>query len=169
MQKKLVKNIIFDKTKIIKILNNIFDKKVYRFTYLGICKLNKMPEYNFWVYEFNVMLEDFSNYTVYIRKFSNVKVEENLFCYWQFCEENYNLNCNFYLNKANLQNEYLKYPKDYIQKYSLQLLSKNNKIWKASDINIIDLYKLKHKREYVSFKRRDKINYSKEYLFIGII
>lgn len=169
MQKLLVKNIIFDKTKIIKILNNIFDKKVYRFTYLGICKLNKMPEYNFWVYEFNVMLEDYSNYTVYIRKFSNIKFEENLFCYWQFCEENYNLHCNFYLNKANLQNEFSKSKKDYIQKYSLQLLSKNNIIWKASDINIVDLNKLKYKRDNIDSKRMIKVSNSKEYLFIGII
>lgn len=176
MQKIIIKN---KKIKIISILNCLFNKKVLRFTYLGICRLNKMPEYNFNLYEFNVMLQDFSNYTVFIKKISKESIKENLFCYWQFCEENYNMHGNFYLHKASLRNEILNNNLEYVHKYTLQLLSKNKKIWKASDINIVDTDKMNtqmnfnnlHKNSNDSYERYSKgvKNNTKEYLFIGII
>lgn len=176
MQKILIKN---KKIELIKVLNTIFNKKVFKFTYLGRCKLNKMMEYNFWLYEFNVMLDDFSNYTVFIKKISREEIKETLFCYWQFCEENYNMHGKFYLNKANLKNQVFKEVPEYVQKYTLQLLSKNNKIWKASDINIVNLRKMEVQMSFNNIRidyfekyNRDIIDYSnntKEYLFIGII
>lgn len=172
MQKLLVKDSVFSKINIIEIINNIFDKKVYKFTYLGKCKLNKMPEYDFCLYEFNAMLNDFSNYTVYIKGFSRSMLEETLFCYWQFCEENYNVHGNFYLHKANLKIKSLKENKNNNQKYSLQLLSKNNKIWKASDINIVELKKIKELKNAKMYNRKDykkNIESTYEFLFIGII
>jgi len=175
MYKLLIKNLLYENVNITEFLNQIFNKKVYRFTYLGKCKLNKMPEYNFVLTEFNVMLDDFTNYTVFLKKFSKNKLEENLFCYWQFCEENFNLHGNFYLKKANIQNiNYEKYNNNY--KYTLQLLSKNNKIWKASDINIIELHQNKVQKNIQEYKGKLGVisqdienDNSKEYLFIGII
>lgn len=176
MQKNFIKN---NKIWLISILNCLFNKKVLKFTYLGMCKLNKMPEYDFNLYEFNVMLQDFSNYTIFIKKISKNKIKETLFCYWQFCEESYNMQGNFYLLKASLKNEVFNSNLDYVHKYTLQLLSKNNKIWKASDINIVDLNKVDaqinynniYKRIYNSYKGKDKRSKdnTKEYLFIGII
>ena len=173
MQKVLIK---IKNSGIKNLFNIIFNKRVIRFTYLGRCKLNKMSEYNFELCEFNIMLEDFSNYTVFIKRISKEEVKETLFCYWQFCEENYNLHGNFYQNKANLRNIGFKEVPEYFQKYSLQLLSKNNKIWKVSDINIIDLRKIKKQmknreldNEKYKSNRIDYSNNTKEYIFIGII
>ncbi|MBO6232782.1 MAG: hypothetical protein J6N78_01780 [Clostridia bacterium] len=172
MDKTLIKRTMFSKENIVRVLNKIFDKKVYRFTYLGKCKLDKMPEYNFCLHEFNVVLEDYTNYTVFIKEFSNNSIKENLFCYWQFCEENYNLNGNFYLNKAKLQNKELSTKENNMRKYSMQLLSKNNKIWKVSDIFIIGVKdKIIQKNEiyynelYIN-ETDEKLN---DFLFIGII
>ena len=176
MQKIMIKN---NKISLISILNCLFNKKVLKFTYLGMCKLNKMPEYDFNLYEFNVMLQDFSNYTIFIKKISKNTIKESLFCYWQFCEENYNMNAKFYLNKASLRNEVLNNNLIYVHKYTMQLLSKNNKIWKASDINIVDLDKMNvqmsfgriHKSKDNNYKRKkeDLKDNTKECLFIGII
>lgn len=173
MQKLLIKN-----NTIISILNCIFNKKVLKFTYLGMCGLNKIPEYDFLLYEFNVILQDYTNYTVFIKRISKKNIKKDLFCYWQFCEENYNLCGNFYLRKASLKNEDFNNNLDYVQKYSLKLLSKNDKIWKVSDINIIDLdnmnlqkrFKELHKKHFKSYEGNIKReNNAKEYLFIGII
>lgn len=173
MQKVMIK---IDKNQFIKIFNKLFNKKVLKFTYLGKCRLNKMREYNFVLYEFNVMLEDFTNYTVFIKTITGDDVKQSLFCYWQFCEENYNIHGKFYLNKASIKSENINQHSNCVQKYTLQLLSKNNKIWKASDIDIIDLKKLKEEmkdeKQMKSFYQREKIDYkdnTKEYLFIGII
>ena len=173
MQKVLIK---IDKNQFVNIFNMLFNKKVLRFTYLGKCKLNKMLEYNFVLYEFNVMLEDFTNYTVFIKTISGDDIKQSLFCYWQFCEENYNIHGRSYLNKASIKNDNINQHPDFVQKYTLKLLSKNNKIWKASDIDIIDLNKLKeenfHKKQKNKENQREKFNYTnntKEYLFIGII
>lgn len=155
MMQKVLINI--NKNEFVNIFNLIFNKKVLKFTYLGKCKLNKMLEYNFVLYEFNVVLEDFTNYTVFIKTISGDDIRQSLFCYWQFCEENYNIHGRFYLNKASIKNDNINQHPDFVQKYTLNLLSKNNKVWKASDIDIIDLNKLKEE------------NNTNEYLFIGII
>ncbi|MBR0491740.1 MAG: hypothetical protein IJJ82_06845 [Clostridia bacterium] len=173
MQKVMIK---IDKNQLKKIFNKLFNKKVLKFTYLGKCRLNKMMEYNFVLYEFNVMLEDFTNYTVFIKTITGDDVKQSLFCYWQFCEENYNIHGKFYLNKASIKSENINQYPNCVQKYTLQLLSKNNKIWKASDIDIIDLKKLKEEmkdeKQMKNLHQREKIDYkynTKEYLFIGII
>ena len=175
MYELLIKNLLYKNIDVAKILDPLFNKNVYKITYLGKCKLNKMPEYNFFLHEFNVMLNDFSNYTVFIKKFSKNQLEENLFCYWQFCEENFNSHGKFYLNKANIQNNYEK-NRNNSYKYSLQLLSKNNKIWKASDINIIEIPEKKEQKNIIMNKRKKCVkesniinDNSKEYLFVGII
>lgn len=173
MQKVLIK---INKNQFINLFNKVFNKKVLKFTYLGKCRLNKMLEYNFVLYEFNVMLEDFTNYTVFIKTITGDDIKQSLFCYWQFCEENYNIHGKFYLNKASIKNDNINQHTNCVQKYTLELLSKNNKIWKASDIDIIDLNKLKDENIFEEPKKnnykKEKIDYknnTKEYLFIGII
>lgn len=173
MQKVLIK---INKNQFINLFNKVFNKKVLKFTYLGKCRLNKMLEYNFVLYEFNVMLEDFTNYTVFIKTITGDDIKQSLFCYWQFCEENYNIHGKFYLNKASIKSDNINQHPNCVQKYTLQLLSKNNKIWKASDIDIIDLNKLKDENIFEKPKKnnyqKEKIDYknnTKEYLFIGII
>lgn len=173
MQKVLIK---INKNQLINLFNKVFNKKVLKFTYLGKCRLNKMLEYNFVLYEFNVMLEDFTNYTVFIKTITGDDIKQSLFCYWQFCEENYNIHGKFYLNKASIKNDNINQHPNCVQKYTLELLSKNNKIWKASDIDIIDLNKLKDENIFEEPKKnnyqKEKIDYknnTKEYLFIGII
>lgn len=173
MQKVLIK---INKNQFINLFNKVFNKKVLKFTYLGKCRLNKMLEYNFVLYEFNVMLEDFTNYTVFIKTITGDDIKQSLFCYWQFCEENYNIHGKFYLNKASIKNDNINQHPNCVQKYTLELLSKNDKIWKASDIDIIDLNKLKDENIFEEPKnnnyQKEKIDYknnTKEYLFIGII
>ena len=173
MQKVLIK---INKNQFVNLFNEVFNKKVLKFTYLGKCRLNKLLEYNFVLYEFNVVLEDFTNFTVFIKTIKGDDIEQSLFCYWQFCEENYNMHGKFYLNKASIKNDILNQHPNCVQKYTLELLSKNNKIWKASDIDIVDLEKLKDKTFFNEPKRKynqgEKIDYkdnTKEYLFIGII
>ena len=77
-----------------------------------------------------------------------------------------------------MKNRVLNELPNFIQKYSLQLLSKNNKIWKVSDISIIDLRKKNQFNnncgihiDYFTRYKRDNVNYykDKDYLFIGII
>ena len=171
MSKMIIKDNFNNKLKITDVFNNLFSKKIYKYRYLGICKLKKMPEYNFKLSIFNVMLEDYTNYTVFIKRISKQQIEETLFCYWLFCEKNYNTKGNFYLQKARLKSEKVIQNNDYIQKYILNLLSKNNKIWKASNIYIVDLKKMNSGNFFdIEEKRKMKSDINtNDYLFVGII
>lgn len=126
------------------LLETIFSKDIKNITFLGKCKLQKMPEYEFYLLKYNVVLEDFSNYTIFIRLTDENKIQENLFCYWYFCEEYYYLNNKHYISKANIINL------DRINckvQYSMEIFNKNNILWKKSIINIIDLDKFFYKRD----------------------
>jgi len=145
-----------------KILAEIFNKKIKKITYLGNYRLNQMPEYRFSILKFNVVLEDYSNYTVFIRLINSYQLKESLFCYWFFCEENYSLNTKFYAPKANIVNYKLK---KYEKRYEMQLLNKNKKIWKSSLVDIINIRKY-CKLEGASTNKILKID---KFLFIAIL
>lgn len=144
-------------------LKNIFNKKIIRITYLGNAKLRAMEEYKFNLLKFNIVLEDYSNYSIFIRLINNYQVEENLFCYWLLCEENYSFNTKFYIPKANILN----YKKDNCSTmYKLQLLSKNKKVWKSSFVEIINLDK--YLKQKINKKRNSSVETNK-FLFIAIL
>ena len=67
-----------------KILNGLFKKRIKRMTYLGVYELKQMPEYRFKLLKFNVILEDYNNYTVFVKLIDKYRVKESLFCYWFF-------------------------------------------------------------------------------------
>lgn len=144
-------------------LKNIFNKNIIRITYLGNVKLRAMEEYKFNLLKFNIVLEDYSNYSIFIRLIEDYQIEENLFCYWLLCEENYSFNTKFYIPKANILN----YKKDNCSTmYKLQLLSKNKKVWKSSFVEIINLDKyLKQKIN----KKRNSLVETNKFLFIAIL
>ena len=50
-------------------LKNIFNKQIIRITYLGNTKLKRVEEYKFNLLKFNIVLEDYSNYSVFIRSY----------------------------------------------------------------------------------------------------
>lgn len=147
-----------------KVLSNIFNQKIKRITYLGSCKLRKMPEYNFNIVKFNVVIEDFSNYTIFIRIINSCQIEESLFCYWIFCDENYSLDTKFYAPKANIINYNLQ---KYEKRYEMKLFKRNNKIWKSSFVDIINVKKYcKSKLKNIENAKMLETN---EYLFIAIL
>lgn len=127
-----------NKVSLNKLLNNLFNKKVKNITYLGNCKLRKMPEYKFNLLKYNIVLEDYSNHCIFIRLINDEKIEENLFCYWFFCEEYFGLSKKYYAPKANIVNVQ---KKNYEIKYNMQILNKQNKLWKSSYVDIINLKK----------------------------
>ena len=133
-----------------KVLSNQFKRKINRITYLGNCRINAIPEYKYILLKFNIVLDNFSNHTVFIRIIKDYQIEESLFCYWLFCEKNYNLRTQYYTPKANIVN----YKRDYTdKKFEMQLFGTNNKVWKTSVINITNL--------------NDRIN--DNFLFIAIL
>lgn len=145
-----------------KILSIIFNKRIRRIKYLEDCKLKQMPEYKFNLAKFNIVLDDWSNHTMFIRLIDYYKVKESLFCYWLFCEENYSLKTRFFDTKANIVNlEMQKYEK----RYEMQLLDRKKQIWKNSFVDIINLRKY-NKLENLSIIRKTNID---KYLFIAII
>ena len=144
-------------------LKNIFNKKILRITYLGNTKLRRVEEYKFNLLKFNIVLEDYSNYSVFIRLIDDFQVEESLFCYWLLCEENYSFNTKFYIPKANILN----YKSNSCStRYKLQLLSKRKKIWKSSFVEIINLDK--YLKQKIDKKRNSSVETNK-FLFIAIL
>ena len=137
-KKKMINYFKMNNLSLNKIINSLFVPNIKRITYLGSIKLKKLPEYNFRLLKFNVILENFCNYIVYVKLINNYQVEESLFCYWLFCEENHILYTKSHNSKVNIINCNSKY---YEKKYELQLLASDNKIWKNSHIDIIDLNK----------------------------
>ena len=122
-----------------KVLSNQFKRKI-----------NRIPEYKYILLKFNIVLDNFSNHTVFIRIIKDYQIEESLFCYWLFCEKNYNLRTQYYTPKANIVN----CKRDYTdKKFEMQLFGRNNKVWKTSVINITNL--------------NDRIN--DNFLFIAIL
>lgn len=141
-----------------KILNGLFKKRIKRMTYLGVYELKQMPEYRFKLLKFNVILEDYNNYTVFVKLIDKYRVKESLFCYWFFCEQNYSINTKFFAPKTSVLNEK---NKSYEIKYEFQLLKKNNKIWKSSFVDIINL------NQYSI--EINNINGIKKCLFVGVL
>ena len=118
------------------VLSNQFSRKISRITYLGNCKIDAIPEYKYVILKFNIVLDNYSNYTVFIKIINAYNIEESLFCYWLFCEKNYNLRTQYYTPKANIVN-YKQNCTD--QKFEMQLFGKDNKIWKTSIISVTNL------------------------------
>ena len=163
-KQKMINYFKVHKLSLKKILASIFNKKIIKITYLGNYKLNKMPEYRFNVLKFNVVLENYINYTAFIKLISLYKVKESLFCYWLFCEENYSLNTKFYVPKANIVNYK---QKNYEKRYEMQLLRRNHKIWNRSLVDIINLKKYcKTNLKNLDYNIFNGIN---EFLFIAIL
>ena len=163
-KKKMMNYFKNNKLSLNKILNSIFSQRILRITYLGINNLKKMPEYNFSLLKFNIVLEDYSNYSVFIKLINSHQVKESLFCYWFFCEENYSLNTKFYAPKANIINYRHKY---YEKKFEVQLLYKNNKIWKSSFVDIINLKQYINKN--LSNKNINNLDEVNKFLFIAVL
>lgn len=160
-KKKMINYFKINRLSLNKILNALFNFKIKRIRYLGNNLLNKMPEYNFNLLKFNVVLNDFTNYTIFVKLIDKCKIQESLFCFWFFCEEKYSYNTSFSVPKANIINYK---SQKYEKKYELQFINKKNKIEKSSFVNIINL------NEYV--KEKINVDNKKEiekYLFIGII
>lgn len=123
-----------------------------------------MPEYNFNILKFNIVLEDFSNYTIFIKIINPSQIKESLFCYWIFCDENYKLDTKFYVPKANIVNYN---PKKYEKKYEMRLFKRNKKVWKSSFVDIINLKKYcKSKLKNIENKNISEVD---EFLFIAIL
>ncbi len=163
-KKKMMNYFKNNKLSLNKILNSIFSQRILRITYLGINNLKKMPEYNFSLLKFNIVLEDYSNYSVFIKLINSHQVKESLFCYWFFCEENYSLNTKFYAPKANIINYRHKY---YEKKFEVQLLYKNNKIWKSSFVDIINLEQ--YIKKNLSNKNINNLDEVNKFLFIAVL
>ncbi|MBR3003161.1 MAG: hypothetical protein IKF38_06400 [Clostridia bacterium] len=147
-----------------KILNNLFNKKIKRMRYLGCNKLAKMPEYKFNLLKFNVILEDYSNYSVFIKIINEEQIEESLFCYWFFCEENYSFNTKFHAPKANIIN-YEK--RSYERKYKLQILSDNPEIFKSTFIDFININQ--YKNTNLKKRKRNSLEQTNKFLFVAIL
>lgn len=144
------------------LLQSVFNLEIKNVTFLGECKLKKMTEYKFNLLKYNIVLEDFSNYTIFIKLVDKDKVEESLFCYWFFCEEYYGLNSRPYIPKANIINLE---QNSYKIQYNMAIFNKNNILWKNSLLSFINLkeYCLKH---LIKDKNIKQLNKS---LFIAII
>lgn len=144
-----------------RLLNGIFSNEIKRITYLGNCNIRKMPEYKFNLLKFNVALQDYSNYSAFIRIIDKCQIEESLFCYWLFCEEYFSINTRFYAPKASItsmKNE------EYEKRYKLQLLNNKNEVYKSSLIDIVDIEEYcKNKLLSLNSKNNNK------YLFVAII
>lgn len=148
------------------LLTNLFNIRVRNVTFLDRCKLRKMPEYEYSLLKYNVVLEDYTNYTIFIRLIEKEKIEENLFCYWFFYEEYFGIIDKKYMPKANLINYK---NKKYNTKYVMEILNIKNKIWKESVINIIDL-KEYYRTNIVKIEKDEVImNDINKLLFIAII
>lgn len=147
-----------------KLINSLFKTEVKRITYLGVNELKKMPDYKFKLLKFNIVLENYKNYTVLIKLIDKCKIEENLFCYWFFCEENYSVNTKFFAPEANILNGN---SNGYEKRFEFQLLNRKNEVWKSSFVDIINLKQ--YCRNNLSFKDSEKLRKINKSLFIGIL
>lgn len=177
MQKKIVKEknklinyLEFNNISLKNLLEEIINKKIYDIEYIGLEELNQIPEYKFELLKLNIFAQNDKKYNVFLKLINKYKINETIFCYWYFCEKKYcidNSNLNRYCNKkANI----IKYKNVlYKKKFNIQLLNKNNKIWRNTDIHLIELEK------YIQNKCRQKqvnsrtISNLDEILFVGII
>lgn len=162
MNKRILKKyFMMNNISLHKLLNNILNDEIKKITYLGNYNMQKMPEYRFNLLKFNVVLQDFSNCSIFIRIINKNKIEENLFCYWLFCEEYFKVSTQLYVPKADVINVKSKH---YEKRYKYQLLGKNNKISKSSFIDIVDINN--YLKANLSIYNGKNIN---EYLFIAVI
>lgn len=119
-----------------KILCCIFEKEIIRIKYLRTLYLKHVPEYNFSMLKFNIVFKDYSNCNIYIRMINKEKIDENLFCYWLFCENNFGMKANFSNSRASIINCT---SQKYETKYKLQVLKAFDNTCKDSIVDIIDL------------------------------
>lgn len=145
------------------LLKNVFNLKIINVTFLGKCILKGMPEYNFGLLKYNVVLEDYSNYTIFIKLINKEKIEESLFCYWFFCEEYFGLKNRHYTSKANIIN--LK-KNNYETQFSMEIFNKHNILWKKSFVDIIDLKKYCMNK---SIKKNNELNKINKSMLIAVI
>ena len=148
----------FNQLSLYEILNSLFNKNIIKIRYLGYNQLKSVKEYKFFLLKFNVLLENYSNYTIFIKLINENQVEESLFCYGLFCQEKYNNRTKNSIPKANIIN----YNKNnYEKRYQFQLLKKDNKIWEKSFIDIINI------NEYN--KKRNKLVKTNKFLFVAVL
>ena len=163
-KKKLFNYFLINELSLKKVLNSIFSQKIKNITYLGNSKLAKMPEYKFILLKFNIVLEDYSNYNVFLRLIEESKIEESLFCYWFFCEENFSFSTKFHAPKANIINYK---NRNYEQKYKLQILSSNKEVIKSTYIDFINIDK--YKKENLKSTKRNLSEKTNKFLFVAIL
>lgn len=142
-----------------KVFSKLFNKKIKKITYLGKSRLKKIKEYEFSVLKFNIVLEKYYNYTVFIKLIDYFEIEKSLYCYWFFYEENYGINKELSIKRANITNQKSDY---YEKRFELQLFQKNKMIRKKSLIDIISVGK--YCKLYL--KNSEDVN---DLLFIAII
>lgn len=154
-----------------KLLEEIFKEKINYIEYVGLEKLEKIPEYEFELVCLKVNLIDNRHYDIFIKLIDPNKITETIFCYWYFCDEKYridkfNKNMVHYKNKKANIIEYKKH--DCEKKLNIQLLNSRNKIWKKSDVHFIEI------KKYLSNIKKDESlceNFAvkNDILFIGIV
>lgn len=162
-KKNMIKYFSANNLSLNKLMNNIFNKKIKKMTYLGNNILNKMPEYKFSLLKFNIVLEDYRNYYVFIRLINRYQIKESLFCYWFFCDEYFCLNTKFSKSKANIINYNAKF---YERRYELNLFGKNNKISKNSLIDVINLKQ--YSKVNIKNISKETLEHMDKFLFIAI-
>lgn len=130
-----------------KILEGSFEKSKIKIRYLGDMILNEVPEYDFHLLKFNVLFEDYSNINLYIRLIDKNKIDENLFCYWLFCEKYLPTKTSTEMKTSIINCD----SKKYESKYKLQFINGNKKLNKFSIVNIINLNKYCKIKDYTIY------------------
>lgn len=154
-----------------KILEDILKQKIRKLNFLGLKSLKQIPEYNFNLSKIEVIIENNRKYDVYLKNINKSKIQETIFCYWYFCEENYKIKTNkkekYYAKKATITEYKNQYDR---KKYNIKFLGKQYKIHKSSNLYFINI------KKYIGNflgKEKDIILKNKQIedkiLFIGIV
>ena len=133
--------------KIKEILENLFNEQIRKMEKPKLQKLEQIPEYKFKLIKISITLKSNKKFDVFLKLTNGNKINETIFCYWYFCEEKYKFNINDKKGKAEEE-----------------ILNKNNKICKNSNVYFLELKNSK-KKKAKSIKMQKKENI----LFIGVI
>ena len=152
-----------------KILEETINDKICSIKYIGLEKLQQIPEYEFDLVYLKIKLFNNKQYDIFIKLIDTNKITETIFCYWYFCNEKYkfdkfNKNRKYYKNTKTNIIEYKK--QEYKRKLDIQWLNSKNKVCRSSTIHFVELNK------YVSDDgviNKDINSIKNLDLFIGII
>ena len=154
--------------KIKEILENLFNEQIRKMEKPKLQKLEQIPEYKFKLIKISITLKSNKKFDVFLKLTNENKINETIFCYWYFCEEKYKFNINEnskYNKKANIKwNQNFNNLNDSKGKAEVEILNKNNKICKNSNVYFLELKNSK-KEKAKSIKMQKKENI----LFIGVI